>query len=292
MAKKSAMYKKEDVDKYGVSKLYLRNKALSHREISAFAVITFTFGLIVLVAVWSLVLQETTVSSCIVEAGSSCFPLLSDDSTTVNITMPTNLPVSDCSYWNSPNVTNYVEGYRCFLLKFDLFLVLSRFGGLLSIMLLGLRITFSLALAIIDTFFETFIQSPDEKQCWYKTKKMNTLLAVVKTGRIMFAFITYFIEIGMINIIQYRFTSSPNVQIGFEFVLIVGLLTASLLLPLEEYSLAQDQGGGGGVTPLSWQQSVASLNSQSPKENDDDSFQYHRLQSFDSIAYQRDISEA
>lgn len=54
VSRKSAMYVymyKKDVDKYGVSKLYLRNKELSHREVSAFAVITFTFGLIVLIAV-------------------------------------------------------------------------------------------------------------------------------------------------------------------------------------------------------------------------------------------------
>ena len=160
------MYKKEDVDKYGVSKLYLRNKALSHREVSAFAVITFTFGLIVLVAVWNLVLQETTMSSCAVEDGTSCFPLLSDNSSTADLTISTDQPVSDCSYWKSDNVSNFVEGFRCFQLRFDLIVVLSRFGGLLSIMLLVLRVTFSLALAIIDTFFETFVQSPDEKQSW------------------------------------------------------------------------------------------------------------------------------
>ena len=46
VTKKSAMHKKDDdVDRYGVSKLYVRNKALSHREIilSAFAVITYIF---------------------------------------------------------------------------------------------------------------------------------------------------------------------------------------------------------------------------------------------------------
>ena len=286
------MYKKEDVDKYGVSKLYLRNKALSHREVSAFAVITFTFGLIVLVAVWNLVLQETTMSSCAVEAGTSCFPLLSDNSSTADLTISTDQPVLDCSYWKSDDVSNFVEGFRCFQLRFDLIVVLSRFGGLLSIMLLVLRIAFSLALAIIDTFFETFVQSPDEKQSWYKTKKLNSLVGTVKTGRIILAFITYFIEIGMIVVIQRRFTSSPNIQIGFEIVLVVGLLTSCLLLPLEEYSLAQEHGGGGGATPLSCQQSVDGLSPQSPKQNDEDSFQYHQLKSFDSVAYQRDVSEA
>lgn len=193
VSRKSAMHKKEDVDKYGVSKLYLRNKVLSHREVSAFAVITFTFGLIVLIAVWNQVLQERITSTCSIEVGTSCYPLLSDDSTAVDFAVPSNQPIDDCSYWNSENVSNYVEGFRCFQLKFDLLAILSRFGGLLSLMLLVLRITFSLALAIIDSIFENFLESAADKKCWYKTK-LNSLVAIVKTGRIFLAFTMYFIK--------------------------------------------------------------------------------------------------
>ena len=98
-------------------------------------------------------------SSCAVEAGTSCFPLLSDSST-ANISMPTDKPTSD---WNSENVSNNVVGFQCYQLRFTLIKVLSRFDGLLSIMLLALRVTFSLALAIIDFLFENFTQSPDEE---------------------------------------------------------------------------------------------------------------------------------
>lgn len=291
VSRKSAMYKKEDVDKYGVSKLYLRNKALSHREVSAFAVITFTFGLIVLVAVWNQVLTESITSICTVEVGTSCYPLLSDNSSTADFAVPTDQPIDDCSYWYSENISTYVEGFRCFQLRFEFIAVLSRFGGLLSLMLLVLRITFSLALAVVDSIFENFLQSLDDKQCWYKTTKLNSLIAIVKTGRIILAFITYMVEILSITIIQRGLISSPNFQIGFEVVLVIGLFTSCLLLPLEEYSLAQDH-AGSGVTPLSWQQSVDSLSLQSPKEDEKDQFQYHKLQSFDSVDYQRDISEA
>ena len=220
VTKKSAMYKKDDdVDRYGVSKLYVRNKALSHREISMLAVITFTFGLIVLVIVWNQVLQVTTMSSCAVEDGTSCFPLLSDSST-ANISMPTDEPISDCSYWNSEAVSNSVESFRCYRLRFTLIDILSRFGGLLSIMLLALRITFSLALAIIDFLFENFTKSPDEERCWYKTKP-SSLVGIVKTGRLLLAYIAYFIEIFSAAAVSRRFFSSPNVEIGFEIVLIV-----------------------------------------------------------------------
>lgn len=292
VSRKSAMYKpKKDVDKYGVSKIYLRNKELSHREVSAFAVITFTFGLIVLVAVWNQVLQERIIGTCSVEVGTSCYPQLSDNSSAVDFAVSTDQPIDDCSYWNSESVSNYVEGFQCFQLRFDLLAILSRFGGLLSLMLLVLRITFSLALATIDSTFENFLQSSDDKKCWYKTK-LNSLIAIVKTGRIFLAFIAYSIELLAISIIQRRLISSPNFQVGFEVVLVIGLLTSSLLLPLEEYSLAQDQ-AGGGVTPLSWQQSVDHQTVQSPEEDDEnDSFRYHKLQSFDSVDYQRDISEA
>lgn len=292
VSSKSAMHKKEDVDKYGVPKLYLRNKALSHREVSAFAVTTFTFGLIVLVAVWNLVLQVNITSICSIEPGTSCFPLLNDNASTVEFAFPTDQPINNCFYWFSENVSNYVVGFRCFQLRFDLLAVLTRFGGLLSLMLLVLRIIFSLVLAIIDSIFETFLQSSDDKHHWYKTTKLNSLKAIVKTGRIILAFIAYLIEILSIGIIQRRLVSSPNVQISFEVVLIIGLLTSCLLLPLEEYSLAQDQ-AGGGVTPLTWQHSVDSLSIQSLKEDEkDSSFHYHKLQSFDSVDYQHDISEA
>ena len=158
-------------------------------------------------------------------------------------------------------------------------------------MLLVLRITFSLALALIDSIFENFLQSSDDKKCWYKTK-LNFLVAIVKTGCIILAYIAYFIELLAISIIQRRLISSPNFQVGFEVVLVIGLLTSSLLLPLEEYSLAQDQ-AEGGVTQLSWQQSVDRQTIQFPKEDDEnDSFGYHKLQSFDSVDYQRDVSEA
>ena len=100
----------------------------------------------------------------------------------------------------------------------------------------------------------------------------------MKTGRLLLAYIAYFIEIFSAVVVSRRYISSPNVEIGFEVVLIIGILTSCLLLPLEEYSLAQDH-SGGGATLLSWQQSV-------------DSFDYHKLQSFDSVAYQRDISDA
>ncbi len=286
VSRKSAMHKKEDVDKYGVSKLYLRNKMLSHREVSAFAVITFTFGLIVLIAAWNQVLQESFTSTCSVELGTSCYPIMSDISSSVDFAVPVDQPIDDCLYWNSENISNYVEGFRCFQLRFDFLAILSRFGGLLSLMLLVLRITFSLALAIIGSIFDNFLQSsPDDKKCWYKTK-LNSLVAIVKTGRIFLAFVMYFIEIISISIIQRRLLSSPNFQVGFEVVLVIGLFTSSLLLPLEEYTLAQDN-AGGGVTP--WQQS---MDGQSPKEDEKDSFNYHKIQSFDSVDYQRDVSEA
>jgi hypothetical protein len=291
VSRKSAMHKKEDVDKYGVSKLYLRNKVLSHREVSAFAVITFTFGLIVLIAVWTQVLHKRITSTCSVEVGTSCYPLLSDKFSSVDFAVPIDQPIDDCSYWNSENVSTYVERFQCFQLRFDLLAVLSRFGGLLSLMLLVLRITFSLALAIIDSIFENFLQSPDDKKCWYKTK-LNTLVAIVKTGRIFLAYIAYLIEILSINIIPRYIGPSPYFEIGFEVVLGIGLLTSCLLMPLEEYSLAQDH-ARGGVTLLSRQQSADSLHAtQPPKEDENDSFNYHKLQSFDSVDYQRDVSEA
>ena len=109
----------------------------------------------------------------------------------------------------------------------------------------------------------------------------------MKTGRFLFAYIAYFIEILSAVTVFRGYFSSPNVEIGFEIVLIIGTLTSCLLLPLEEYSLAQHHEGGGSVTPLLWQQSVDNPSPQSGNSSD-----YERSMSFDSIAYQlqHDIS--
>ena len=62
VVEKSATYKREDHDSFGVSKLYIRNKALSHRDISNFALIIYSFGLLALVTLWNSCLLYTSPS--------------------------------------------------------------------------------------------------------------------------------------------------------------------------------------------------------------------------------------
>ena len=144
----------------------------------------------------------------------------------------------------TPALTISLRLGRCFQLRFNLIDVLSKFGGLLFIMLFVLRITFSLALAIISILFEIFVQPPVKNEIhWYKIK-LNHLVGIVIIVRIVLAFIAYIIELCAIVVIFFvpTITISPsNIEIGFEAVLIIGLFTSCLLLPLEEYSLTEDQ---------------------------------------------------
>ena len=241
VVEKSAAYKREDHDSFGVSKLYIRNKALSHREISNFALIIYSFGLLALVTLWNSVLKETSMSTCSIEPNRYCFPLLNDQST--NITDATDQPITDCSYWNNEAVAGHVT-FLCYQWMFNLADVIGNFGGFLTIFVLAMKVLSSAVLAVVDLMVEKCVQLPGEEPRCCK-RKLIAVLGIVRLGRIVLAYVLYFIEIfSAVGISIYSMRSNKNVEIGFEIVLVSGVLSSGLLLPLEEYALVDESSGG------------------------------------------------
>ena len=241
------VYKKDEKDKYGIPKLYIRNKELSHNEISILAVLIMTFGLLAAITAWdSYFLDESF--TCTEKPGISCFPLTIDTvaNSDLNLADAQNQRITNCSYWDNKNVSSRVT-FICFEWIFDSKGVISDVGGLLTMFLITIKIVSSGSLTCLNWAIKRSIEGEKEGN----------------TGRVIFYFrilrhlavsLAALLELIIVLGVAHMFAEildtdskliSNNFFIFFfkhgkQILLIFGIFSTLLLLPLEEYALAEE----------------------------------------------------
>ena len=232
LVKKAAIHKNdfEEEDEYGVPKLFIRDKELSHREISNFSLIIFIFGLLALANLWDSLLQESTMNICSIEHNRYCFPIITSTDYSMDVDIR---PITNCSHWNSEDISNLVT-FQCYQWMFTFTDKVASIGGLLTIFVLVVKVIFSTALSVIDQVVEKCVRSPSEEPSHFKVK-LVTLVGFIRLGRTVLALILYCAEV-VIAIMGTR----TDFIVGSEIVLVFGVATSGLLLPLEEYALTTE----------------------------------------------------
>ena len=234
-------YKEDEEGMYGNSKIYLRNRELNYREISILAILITTFGLLAAITAWDSYFLDITYV-CSVQPGVYCFPIALDPDAEddFNLTDVQKHRITDCSYWISENVSSRVS-FTCFQWAFDTKAVISDVGGLLTMFVITMKIASSGSLIFFNWAIKKY--SPEKSD---GKENYTPTIGRYRRRRILSIFVVAFAEInlGLFLVLMTYFAVTTNNRLidffyerGNQFLLVVGIFSSLLLLPLEEYAL-------------------------------------------------------
>jgi hypothetical protein len=240
-----AEHRNDEEDKHGNPEIYLRNRRLTYREVSILAILITSFGLLAAITAWDSYFLDTSYI-CSVLPGVHCFPIALDFDAEdeFNITVSQKKRITDCSYWTSENVSSRVS-FSCFKWELDTKAVISDVGGLLTMFIITMKIAVSGSLALLKWAIKKYSPKTgtmDGRGLYYYTDTIDRY----RRRRIRWIEIVAVIEIGMgvLLIVMTVFAISRNNAIidffyehGNQFLLIIGIFSSLLLLPLEEYAM-------------------------------------------------------
>ena len=239
--------------KRSVPKLYIRNMELGHNEVSHLALIIFTFLLLAGITSWDVFfLEETHV--CSENPNISCFPILnlkdnvtSEVMTTFDFSKIHQQPITNCSFWNSEDVSNQVA-FLCFRWIFNSKAATSAIGGLLTIFVLTVKIFTAALIAFNEVVIEKVTLWNGEwiNMCSYFRFRIGeclkavrlTIVVLVACVELTFALL---VCIGYTKV-QERHTNFLFMfyrNLGNQIMLSFGLLSILLLLPFEKYATSE-----------------------------------------------------
>ena len=254
-----AVYKKDEEDEDGIPILYIRNVKLNRNEISSLAILIMAFSSLAAITAWdSFFLNESYI--CSERSDVSCFPVALDFDANeeFNLTDAQTHPVTNCSYWEkfiNENATGRVA-FICFQWAFDSKAVISDVGGLLTMFLLTMKITSSGFLTFLNWAIVKYIQKCIKKSTYEETDekiKENDIKIAVKRFkliRLLLAAVTTVLEFtfgfALISITTYAAVRHDNKPVNFiydhgnQMLLIFGIFSTLLFLPLEKYAMAEE----------------------------------------------------
>ena len=237
-------YKKGIKNEKGISKLFIRNKKLSDTEVSHLSLLIIVFCLLASITAWDVYfLEETYV--CSDDPSIKCFPVADDDTannTDLNLTDAQQHSTTDCSFWNSENVSSRVS-IKCFRWIYNSKAVASSVGGLLTIFLLSVRVILAVLIAICEVIIEKFLSTEEIGDGAEKVSRVTRFICRLRIGISVFAtLIELAIGIGLIFVHIQDKGDYTNKFIrlfyshGNQFLLAAAIVSIILLLPVEEYA--------------------------------------------------------
>jgi hypothetical protein len=142
-------YKRDTQDDNDVPTLYIRNEKLSYGVVMVLSMIIATFGILTLTSAVNLSLLKIT-RVCSEDSYIDCYPQLiyGANETIVglfNITINTDEPILDCTFWDSEGVSSQVT-FVCFQFVYDFTAFLASMGGLLTIFTITMKISTAILL--------------------------------------------------------------------------------------------------------------------------------------------------
>ena len=243
-------YKEDREDgESGLPKLYVRKKELTHNEVSHLALLFFAFCLLAGITAFDVYfLEETYV--CSDDPSIYCYPLAIDtnaDNFDLNLTQAQEHPITDCSFWNSENVSSRVT-FRCFRWIYNSKAVVASVGGLITLFLLTVKVTALISIAFAKMIIKK-VTCERNLKCCSREYVMNAqkCLKVIRITFLGFA--------AVVESVYASFLISKEVNINHsnkfyelfddhsnQILLSVGIFTTMMLLPVEEYASASIEG--------------------------------------------------
>ena len=244
-----ATYKEDEEDNNGIPLLYIHNVKLGQREISLLAILIMAFGLLAAVTAWdSYFLDESYL--CNEKSDISCYPIpLESDPNAyeeLNLSTAQEHRITDCSYWNNENVSSRVS-FVCFQWAYDSKAVVSDVGGLLTMFLLTMKIASSGFLAFLNWAIKKCAKKISNGEI--EEDDIKLAVTMFETFRILLMSLTALLEIPfgviLVAITSYAISRNDSSIINFlyehgnQLLLIFGIFSTLLLLPLETYAMSE-----------------------------------------------------
>lgn len=245
MVNKSGNYEEDETDDNGFPKLYIRQKKLTLHEVSHLAILVFTFFLLAGITAWDVFFLEETYI-CSEDPSFYCFPIAVDNSAYndyLNLAQAQEHPITDCSFWNSANVSSRIT-FRCFRWIFNSKALISTIGGLLTMFLVGVKLVSVLSVAIAKAVIEK-VKVPQNIHCCsreYQVTVQRCLKWIRRTILMVVAAIELLLAAFLLCLFEQHYNSLNSkldeifVNHGNQILLIIGIFTTILLLPIEEYA--------------------------------------------------------
>ena len=227
----------------GTETLYIREKKLETNEVLVLAAVTVPFLVAITTTFWDRYSLEETYS-CTEDPEIYCFPLAIAPTTNADLNITHSTPkISDCSIWMTSDISANVT-FRCFKCVNNLQDAIAALGGLLSIFKVVIKMGFAILLGITSLFIKLLICCkctccPPEKARFHFTWiriGFAVILAVIEViiGFIIgSAYALHLLTNGTLtdhDKIEYKIFEHLN-----EPLVVLGIVTTSLLLPLEKY---------------------------------------------------------
>jgi hypothetical protein len=230
-----AIYQEDKVDGKDNPRIFLRNKELTYREVSVLAILIASFGLLAAITAWDSFFLDTSYV-CSVKPGVHCFPIALDFDADeeFNITDAQEQRITNCSYWTSENVSSRVT-FSCFQWALDTKAVVSDVGGLLAMFVLTMKIAVSGSLAFLKWAGKKYTPKMEDGNIDY-----TTTIKRYQYRRIFFIVLVGLIEIltgCTLVVLTYQKNNDFFYEHGNQFLLVIGIFSSLLLLPLEKYAL-------------------------------------------------------
>ena len=236
----------------GLQTLYIRGNKLETNEVLVLAAVTVPFIVAIVTTFWDRYSLEETYS-CTEDPEIYCFPLAIAPTTNADLNISHFTPkISDCSIWTTGDISANVT-FRCFKCVNNLEDAFAALGGLLTIF----KIVIKAGISFLLVFTEIAISKVIMNDCCRCIKSRDSSKAVFKCLRIILAVILAIIEffIGITigaAYAQHRLTNgtlTDHKSTGYtifehlnEPLVVVGIVTTSLLLPLEEFAIIGGRG--------------------------------------------------
>ena len=197
---------------------------------------------------------------CTEDPDIHCFPLAIPPTTNLDLNISRNATpeITNCSMWTTGDISPYVT-FRCFKCVNDLQIALAALGGLLSIFKIAIKLVFALLLFITrKSIIKNEQQFPSEKRkkCFKCLRICIALLLAAAESSfgivIGVAYAKHWLSIG--TLADHKSTLYKVFEILNEPLVVIGVVTTALLLPLENYATISGEQGyeiiDGGDTEL------------------------------------------
>ena len=226
-----------------VSTMTLRRRRLSYGATMVLFVLIATFGVLAVGSALDLTLLSVT-HICSEDPAIDCYPQLirgANDSI-LNMSIPINEPIQDCSYWNSEGVSDKIT-FVCYQFVFNVELFLAVIGGLLAFFIYAMKTAIAVLL---------FLSVCCLGGCEEESKAESGCRRCLCVNRITVAIIVSGIEI-VLAILCLVFGATSTTVDGIndspelifvathasEVLVVFGIIATLLWLPWEDYTKAQ-----------------------------------------------------
>ena len=218
----------EDSEGRPFAPIYIRNKSLSYAEVGVLTTLMLTLGLLIGITAFDIFFLDVS-HVCTDDRSFNCFVLPVDVHANESELGITNKRIDSCSQWENTNISDQVY-VVCYKWVYNLKGVTIVVGALISLFQLAVKAIASIFISICACLHNKYHCTKKTLKCIrYIISAIAVIIEVIISALVLTLTILYFKgrEYGTVIRIM--------TEHGNQILLIFGIITTCLLLPIEEY---------------------------------------------------------